>query len=150
MPNIDRGLTAGETALLESVFAKTIAFSSVKVHNYKYIFFQPDDTAMTPNGEIYFPPKHYKADFSVESLSVRAWFIHEGAHLYQYYSLKWIVKVRGIVDRSYDYKLDSRKKFQHYGLEEQGDIAHDYYVLREGGKISRPYKLSQFARVLPL
>lgn len=104
---------------------------------------------MTPDGEIYFPPKHYLADFSAASLSNRAWFIHEGAHLYQFYSLKWSVKLRGITDRNYEYKLDPKKKFQEYGLEEQGDIAQDYYILKNGGTISRPYTLSDFATILP-
>lgn len=146
---IDRALTSGEIALFKSVFSGTITYPSVLVHNYKYIFFQPDDTAMTPNGEIYFPPERYKADFSASTLSDRAWIVHEAAHLYQYYSLKWNVKVRGIVDRNYDYKLDPAKKFQDYGLEEQGDIAQDYYTLREGGTIGRPYKLSDYATLLP-
>jgi hypothetical protein len=149
MPDIDRGLTAGEIAMLKSVFASTITYASVKVHNYKYIFFQPDDTAMTPNGEIYFPAGRYLADFSTASLSNRAWFVHAGAHLYPFDSLGWSVKVRGIVDRNYDYKLDPKKKFQDYGLEEMGDIAQDYYTLREGGRIARPYNLSDYATLLP-
>ena len=149
MADIDRGLTAGEVALLKSVYSGTITYSSVKVHNYKAYFFQPDDVAMTPDGEIYCPAARYKADFSSSTLSDRAWFIHEGVHLYQFYSLKWNIKLRGIVDRNYDYKLVQGKKFQTYGLEEQGDIAQDYYTLREGGSISRPYKLSDYATLLP-
>lgn len=149
MADITRDLTAGEIAMLESVFAKTITYSKVKVHNYKAYFFQPDDTAMTPDGEIYFPPAHYLADFSTASLSDRAWFVHEGAHLYQYYSLKWNIKVRGIVDRDYDYTLDPAKKFQDYGLEQQGDIARDYYKLKNGATIAKPYKLSDYATILP-
>lgn len=149
MAKIDRDLTAGEIALLKSVFASTITYASVKIHNYKAYFFQPDDTAMTPNGEIYFPENRYKADFSASTRSDRAWFVHEGAHLYQFYSLKWNVKARGIVDRNYDYKLVAGKRFPEYGLEEQGDIAQDYYTLREGGTISRPYNLSDYATILP-
>src|ERR1041384_5525645 len=106
MANIDRDLTPGEMALLQSVYSNTITYPSVKVHNYKAYFFQPDDTAMTPDGEVYFPEKHYLADFSTASLSSQSWFVREGAHLYQYYSLKWSVKMRGIVDRNNDYKLD--------------------------------------------
>jgi hypothetical protein len=150
MANLTRAVTPGEISLLSSVFSGTITYSKVKVHNYKAYFFQPDDTAMTPDGEIYFPPRHYKADFSLEALSDRAWFIHEGAHLYQFYYLNWSVKLRGILDRRYDYKLDPKKKFKDYGLEEQGDIAEDYYTLKQGGRISRPYKLSDYAAILPL
>jgi len=53
------------------------------------------------------------------------------------------------VDRNYDYKLVTGKKFQDYGLEEQGDIAQDYYTLRVGVTISRPYSLSDYATILP-
>lgn len=150
MANISRSLTEGEITLLKSIYSTTITYSDVKIHNYKAYFFQPDDTAMTPDGEIYFPPKHYLADFSTAPLSTKAWFIHEGAHLYQYYSLKWNVKLRGIADRNYDYKLDPKKKFQQYGLEEQGDIAQDYFILSNGGTISRPYSLADYVTILPL
>jgi hypothetical protein len=149
MVKIDRALTAGEIALLKSVYASTITYASVRIHNYKAYFFQPDDTAMTPDGEIYFPEKHCKADFSTSTRSDRAWFVHEGAHLYQFYSLKWNIKVRGIVDRNYDYKLVPGKKFQDYGLEEQGDIAQDYYTPKDCGTIGRPYNLSDYATILP-
>ncbi len=104
---------------------------------------------MTPDGRIYFPPKHYLDDFSTAPLAIRAWFVHEGAHLYQFYSLGWNIKLRGAVDRNYDYLLDPRKKFQQYGLEQQGSIAQDYYTLRNGGTISKPYNLSDFATTLP-
>lgn len=149
MPDISRDLTPGEIALLKTVFASTIPYSEVKIRNYKAYFFQPDDTAMTPDGKIYFPPQHYLADFSMASLAIRAWLVHEGAHLYQFYSLGWSVKLRGMTDRNYDYVLDPRKKFQQYGLEQQGAIAQDYYILRNGGAISRPYNLSDFATTLP-
>lgn len=149
MSDIDRELTAGEIALLKSVFANTIEYSRVRVHNYKAYFFQPDDAAMTPDGEIYFPVKHYQEDFSTASLSDRAWFVHEGAHLYQFYFLKWNIKLRGITDRKYDYTLETRKKFQDYGLEQQGDIARDYYILSMGGRISKKYNLSDYATILP-
>jgi hypothetical protein len=150
MANITRALTPGEISLLTSVFSHTITYSKVKVHNYKAYFFQPDDTAMTPDGEIYFPSRYYNSDFSTAGLSDRAWFIHEGAHLYQYYFLNWSVKLRGIVDRNYNYTLVKTKKFKDYGLEEQGDIAADFYKLKQGSKISRPYKLSDYVAILPL
>ncbi len=150
MANITRGLTVGEIRLLTSVFSRTIPYGKVHIHNYKAYFFQPDDTAMTPDGEMYFPATHYKADFSYEGLSDRAWFIHEGAHLYQYYCLNWSVKLRGIFDRRYNYKLDPKKKFKDYGLEEQGDIAEDYYILMQGGRISRPNGIGDYSAILPL
>jgi len=78
------------------------------------------------------------------------WSIHEGVHLYQYYCWHWSVKLRGIFDRRYNCTLDPTKKFKDYGLEEQGDIAEDYYILKQGRRISRPYGFSNFAAILPL
>ena len=151
MANVTRGLTAGEITILKSVFGSGITYASVRVNNFKWAFFQPDNTAMTPNGQIYFPAAHYVADFSAASLSTRAWFVHEGAHLYQHYGLKWNVTVRGAFDRDYNYTLDPKKaSLSDYGLEEMGDIASDYYTLVQGGSISRPYKLVDYAKLLPL
>jgi hypothetical protein len=141
----------GETTMLKAVFGSGITYSSVRVHNFKWAFFQPDDTAMTPNGEVYFPEKHYASDFSTQALHKRAWFVHEGAHLYQHYGLRWNVTLRGAFDRSYDYKLDPKKtKLSDYGLEEMGDIASDYYTLKNGGSIRRPYRLADYAKLLPI
>ena len=70
--------------------------------------------------------------------------------MYQYYWLNWSVKLRGIFDRTYDYTLSKGRKFKYYRLEQQGDIAEDYYELKQGATISRPYKLSDFVGLLPL
>jgi type VI secretion system secreted protein VgrG len=146
-----RALTPGETTLLRSVFGSGITYSDVKIHDEKWMVFQPGDTAMTPNGEMYWPKAHYRADFSREPLGIRAWFVHEGAHLYQYYGLHWSVIARGIFDRNYDYKLDpSKTKLSDYGLEEMGDIARDYYILKMGGTIGKAYTLSDYAKLLPI
>ena len=138
--------------MLRSVFGAGITYASVWVHDTKWAFFQPDDTAMTPNGEMYWPPVHYEADFATASLSKRAWFVHEGAHLYQHYGLHWNVTVRGILSRNYNYKLDPAKtKLSDYGLEEMGDIASDFYRLKMGGSISpRTYVLSDYVSLLPI
>jgi hypothetical protein len=137
--------------MLSAVFGAGITYSRVRVHNFKRFFFQPDNTAMTPNGEVYFPPAHYVADFSAAGLSKRAWFVHEGAHLYQHYGLNWNVYVRGSVDRDYNYTLDRTKtKLSDYGLEQMGDIAQDYYILTQRGNITRPYTLADYATLLPI
>jgi hypothetical protein len=147
-----RGLTEGEKALLASVFASHIDYKAARVFGRKWQFFQPDNTAMTPNGNIYFPPAHYVADFSLATvpLSKRAWFVHEGAHLYQFYGLRWNVIARGILDRNYDYELVAGKKLSHYGLEQMGSIAADYYTLLNHGAIKGKYALADYAGLLPL
>jgi hypothetical protein len=149
---VTRGLTEGEKALLESVFASHIDYTATRVFGRKWQFFQPDDTAMTPNGNIYFPPAHYIADFSLASVPLhkRAWFVHEGAHLYQFYGLGWNVIARGIIDRNYRYELVKGKKLAAYGLEQMGSIAADYYTLTSHGTIKNTYALADFADALPL
>lgn len=146
-----RELTVGETRMLRSVFNYHIDYMLVRVYDEKWAFFQPGDTCMTPNGNMYWPAKHYQADFSTANLTYRAWFIHEGAHLYQHYGLRWDVEVRGMFDRSYEYKLDpDKKKLSDYGLEQMGDIARDFYTLKQGGVINKPYTLADYASLLPL
>jgi hypothetical protein len=152
MADITRNLTAGEKEMLRAVFGTGITYSSVRIHNYKWFIFQPDDTAMTPNGQMYWPPAEYLADFSLSTvgLSTRAWFVHEGTHLYQHYGLGWNVIARGIVDREYNYTLDPAKKFADYGLEQMGDIASDYYTLKQSGRITKSYGLADYASLLPI
>jgi hypothetical protein len=150
---ISRGLAAGEIDMLKPVFGSGIDYTKVWVHNYKWFPFQPDDTTMTPNGEEYWNPGDFLMDFSLSSVPVwkRAWFVHEGTHLYQHYGLKWNVTVRGIVSRNYKYKLDASKtKLSDYGLEEMGDIASDYYKLTQGDTIKKSYTLKDYAGLLPI
>lgn len=138
--------------MLRSVFGSGINYPKVKIHNGKWHFFQPGDTAMTPNGEMYWPSKYYRADFSKETLIMRAWFVHEGTHLYQHYGLHWNVIFRGIFSRNYNYTLKSSKThLRDYGLEEMGDIARDYYTLKQGGSIApRKYQLPDYSKLLPI
>ncbi|HEX6241632.1 MAG TPA: hypothetical protein VFZ61_12080 [Polyangiales bacterium] len=147
-----RPLTQGEVALLRSVFADHIDYERVRVFARKWQFFQPRHIAMAPNGHVYFPPPHCEPDFSLESLPLRtrAWFVHEGAHLYQHYGLKWNVILRGAIDRRYTYRLKPGKRFHEYGLEQMGSIAADYYMTREGGVAASGAPFETFEGVLPL
>jgi hypothetical protein len=151
-PLLGRSLTEGERTLLRSVFADHIDYDVARIYGRKWRFFQPRHTAMAPNGNVYFPPAHYLPDYSLLAipLSVRAWFVHEGAHLYQFYGLGWNVIARGIVSRRYSYKLREGKPFARYGLEQMGSIAADYYTLTQYGSIKPPYTLADFSGTLPL
>jgi hypothetical protein len=147
-----RALTQGERTLLRSLFADHIDYERARIFGRKWRFFQPRHVAMAPNGNVYFPPEHYLADFSLASvpLSARAWFVHEGAHLYQFYGLGWNVIVRGALSRRYSYTLRQGKPFKRYGLEQMGSIAADYYTLTQRGAIKPAYALADFADALPL
>jgi hypothetical protein len=58
----------------------------VRVHNDEFLPFdlQPDNTAMTPNGEIYFNPSRFKEDFSLSTPRDQHWLMHEMVHVWQY------------------------------------------------------------------
>lgn len=99
-----RSLTAGEVAMARKLFKDALDYTVVKVHNDEYLPFglQPDDTAMAPNGEIYFNPAHFKEDFSQESNRSKRWFMHEMVHVWQY-QLGYPVRLRGAIRIGLDY-----------------------------------------------
>lgn len=144
-----RPLTPGEVDMLTSVFGRALPYDRIRIHACKACFLQPGDTAMAPDGHVYFPPAHHREDFSTAPLADRAWLVHEAAHLYQYHALGWNVKLRGLLDRRYGYRLTPGRRLQDYGLEQQGAIAQDYYTLRHGGHSRRPYRLADYDTLFP-
>lgn len=79
-----RLLTTGEIQLAQSVFLSTIDYSKVWIHRESYLPFnlQDKNTAMTPDGEIYFRDL-YSDDFSLTTDSLQHLFIHEMGHVWQ-------------------------------------------------------------------
>ncbi len=151
MADANRNLTGGEITLLRSIFRDKIDYAKVRIHSERWTWPFPQDRAMAPNGDAYFPGDEYAPDFSLAtvSLSKRATFVHEAAHLYQWYGLRRTVWLRGAFDRNYNYTLVPGKRYEDYGLEQMGSIAQDYYTLREGGRHPR-YTLADYADLLPV
>lgn len=140
-----RPMTPGEINMAKLIFKNSIDYAKVKCHNGEYLWFgmQPDSTAMTPEGEIYFSPKEFRADFSKEPPGSRLWFIHEMVHVWQY-QLGYPTKLRGAarIGLSYDYTLRKGKLLSDYNMEAQGDLLADYWALvYANGK--RPPNLNQ-------
>jgi len=147
-----RSLTAGEIAMATQVFKDAIDYSKVRVHAETYIPFQDEDTAVTPNGEIYFHPKRFKDDFSQEANSEKHWLIHEMTHVWQY-QLGYPVAGRGFfrVGLSYEYDLAEDKLLKDYNMEAQGDLIADYFALKflkDAGAMKRNQQ--RYAGDLPL
>lgn len=139
-----RPMTPGEIAMAKVIFKDSIDYSQVKVHNGEYLWFglQPDNTAMTPNGEMYFNPDYFKEDFSVsENDGDKHWFIHEMVHVWQY-QLDYPVKLRGAIriGLSYKYTLEEGKSLSDYNMEAQGEIVADYFAVKVLGN---PAPMSQ-------
>ncbi len=145
-----RKLTSGEITLAKEVFGESINYEEVKVYRVKVYFFQPADTTMAPDGNIYFHPQspNYREDFSQADVNLQAHFIHELTHVLQTQSG---INVRtAAFDRNYSYTLTTGKDFSDYGLEQQGNIARDYFYMRRGViPPGNPGTKEQFEALLP-
>ena len=72
-----RALTDGEIQMSQTVFGDLIDYAKVKVLNHPYLPWQPVGIVMAPNGYIHLKDADYCEDFSCQSLSYQATFIHE-------------------------------------------------------------------------
>jgi len=132
-----RSLTPGEIAMAKTVFKDAVDYRKVKVHHGGWwLFFGFQNTAVTPNGEMYFPEstEYYRDDFSkTESGRYRALFMHEMTHVWQY-QLGYPVKRAGMTVTSrgaeaYEYVLTESRVLADYNMEQQGEIISDYYII---------------------
>lgn len=139
-PATERKLTIGEIAMAQKVFAASVKYDAVRVHKGRFLP-GSGDNAMTPFGEMYFPPNEYRDDFSLGADSAKIWFIHEMAHVWQYH-LGLCVMCNGITlgfrggygegAPAYDYDpvLDKDKKLPDFNMEQQGDLIAHYFDAR--------------------
>lgn len=131
-PGHERALTSGEVEMAKLVFGSSVDYAKVKVHNHGYWMFagmQQKETAVTPNGQMYFPRDIYEEDFSEVDVGIQAHFIHEMVHVWQYQLGYPVKRVRAPRPKmSYAYNLDAEKKFCDYNMEAQGSIIADYFL----------------------
>lgn len=144
-----RLLTTGEMLLARSVFASTIEYPTVWIHRDSYLPFnlQNKNTAMTPNGELYFRDA-YHDDFSQSTDDFQHLFIHEMSHVWQR-ARGMNVIARGLVSWlvSYYYTLDGRL-LSEYPMEQQAQIIADNFVLQTFGyQIWKHLKIKKYPNV---
>ncbi|MGZ3182024.1 MAG: Rhs element Vgr protein [Telluria sp.] len=150
----DRGrpLTAGEAALAAAVFGAAVDPERVRIHGRAYLPFglQWRDTAMAPDGDIWFTPARFRPDFARASLSDRRWFIHEMTHVWQH-QLGYPVLLRGAIRLFLDYRyvLAPHKRLGDYDMEAQGDLLADWFALRHLGAPA-VMRQPEYANALPL
>lgn len=134
----ERNLTAGEITLAKRVFKDSLDYKKIKVHRGKYILFQPDDSGMTPNGEIYVAGI-YRQNYAAVRLELQGFFIHEMVHVWQYqlkvlnpvFSAIWETLRHGFqYEEAYTYKLVAGKDLLDYAIEQQAAIIEDYTRVR--------------------
>ncbi|MDU5780782.1 MAG: type IV secretion protein Rhs [Pantoea sp.] len=130
-----RLLTSGEIRLATELYCHNIQYNRVWVHHGSYLPFglQENNTAMTPNGEIWFETNVYRDDYSMASVDYQHLFMHEMMHVWQY-QRGMNVRIRGLVSwaANYKYSLD-KKKLSDYSMEQQASIASDYWLLMKPG-----------------
>lgn len=148
-----RVLTAGERVMVEAMFGPNPGYARALIYPRNFWWPYPNDRAMAPAGNIHFPKQDFQQDFSVAHVPVplRALFMHEATHLYQWYELKQWVIARGITDREYTYTLEPGKELKDYGLEQMGQIVQDYYRLKHGLSVrSTRYRAQDYEHILPV
>jgi len=107
-----RSLTAGEVRMARTIFGDTVNYSHVRVYKGSYFPFnlQDNGTAVTPNGNMYWPEPIFKEDFSSESSLNKNWFMHEFVHIWQH-NMDMSVRTRGLISKyvNYRYSLPREK-----------------------------------------
>ncbi len=150
---VGRRLTLGELRMVQAMFGTITGFGTARIIDRNLWWPYPNDRAITPNGNMFFPHQAYRDDYSAATvpLSLRALFMHEATHVYQFCVLKIIVFAVGPFDRNYVYELVERKALKDYGIEQMGQIVQDFYTISNGGKVAgNRYRPSDYAAAVPV
>jgi len=135
VPMIKRGglrlLTSGEIRLATELYGKSIRYSHVWIHHDSYLPFgmQENNTAMTPNGEMWFETNVYRDDYSIGPVDYQHLYMHEMMHVWQYQH-GMNIRMRGLVSWAVSYKYDlTRNSLSSYSMEQQASIVSDFWLL---------------------
>jgi hypothetical protein len=126
-----RPLSAGEVAMASALFGAAIDYAKVRIHNRRYLPFQPKNCAMAPNGRLYFHHSCFLDDFAAGGVHAQHWFMHEMVHVWQH-QLGYPVRLRGALrlGLGYRYHLRAGATLADFNMEAQGDLLADYFVLK--------------------
>jgi len=132
-----RALTQNEKILAQKIFGNSIKYNDVLIFNEKYAFFQPSESGMTPNGNIYIDGKKEVIDYGSMSIAAenRGFFIHEMTHVWQKQNnvlnpiasaIANSIRHAFFYQESYKYTLEKNKDLLEYRMEQQAQIIEDY------------------------
>ena len=133
----ERSLTAGEIALVQSVFGGAIDCQRVRIRRRRWFPFQPRSVTMAPLGHLHFHPQAqgYCDDFAAASLQLQGHFIHEMTHVWQTQTRgRWFLLWRRHPFCRYDYALKPGWPLERYGIEQQAEIVRHAFLLRRGAQ----------------
>jgi RHS repeat-associated protein len=131
-----RPLTRGETNEARGVFHQKIKYDPVRVVAGKYVPWQPNNIAITPDNRIFWPKA--PPDLIEEGTMTAGRFIHEMTHVMQYQHGVNVVLMGGVLQTAYyasgrrlynpyRYHYDANRPFSSYNIEAQGEIAERIY-----------------------
>jgi len=132
-----RSLTEDEMTLAKSVFGDAIDYDRVRIHDGKFLPFQPKGVAMAPEGHLYMYGC-YSDNYAQASPIMRGIFIHEMTHVWQFQQriLNPVVEAIEInlqhlfnYRAAYAYTLDGKRDLLSYNMEQQASLIQDYYML---------------------
>jgi len=153
---VSRSLTSGEQELAQPIFKDAVDYSRVRIHNRRYIPFQPNNCGLTPRGTVY-AVGIYSPDYSREGPHLRAFFIHEMVHVWQHQgkilrlgvigsAVLEMIRNRGNYSLAYPYVLDPAMDLTDYNLEQQAAIVEDYFRLTKLRLSPQHARLSQVGK----
>lgn len=151
-----RKLTKNEVNLARLVYKDSIPYDKVWIIRGGLLGMpNSSNNAMTPFGMIHMPSRDYDIikDFTVrkDTGDIR-WFIHEMAHVWQYYAMDLSVACRGVAlkakggyeadAKAYAYDLfgaDAKKEFKDFNIEQQAQIIAHYFLVKYYPTTARNY-----------
>jgi RHS repeat-associated protein len=134
-----RSLTSNEIALAKKAYAALhgsadgVDFSKIQIIKGKFLAFQPDNVAITPDGNIYFPGD--PGDFAINP-SNRYLFVHEMEHVWQFqHGIDVLMKaaplqvVYWMSAKLIDiYLVPQNKSYEQMTVEQQANLLWDRYL----------------------
>lgn len=138
-----RGLTEGETELLQEIFADSVDYDKVKIHSSKLseVMAVKGFDVFTIGNTIFYPEEYYHEDFS--KAGMRSTFVHEAAHVWQHQNCQTDNVIHAMFntlraamgwspEENYEYDLSKGRDLTDYHAEHQASIISDYDQVRRG------------------
>jgi hypothetical protein len=147
-----RPLTEAERNLAASVFGSAIDYERVRLHNRKWFPFQPKNTIMAPDGDVWIPPSGglWRDSYADAHLGLQGLFIHEMTHVWQAQTRgKWYLVLMRHPFCRYGYSFKPGRPLERYGLEQQAEIVRHAFLLRNRHSVASAPPLQKLEQVLP-
>lgn len=132
------------------MFGGAIDYARVRINNRKWAFFQPRNTVMSPDEQIWLHPKSglFCDDFCGQPIGRQGLFIHEMTHVWQRQQGIYLPVMRHPFCR-YDYAVKPGWPLRRYGIEQQAEIVRHVFLLRHSQRVPGGPPLTQLESILP-